>query len=232
MIAAGNSGAVPGRRARIGMFNLPSDPDEATSWRHSSRHTDLNRQHQAHKCVLPMGEGRPRQPTATQRHTYGCVALPKTGDLVGFEDRATGDALKAALRLAVLVTLLLGACTSSAAPTILNDEEPEVVGDTSLEYVAVSDSGIVLKSFEEDWCNRLEGRAGGWLVADESELVMDSVSGETFSLDPESRSLLITVVSEGTSAVAPDELVQLDTFLRFPVPSALACRTAYEGRDK
>ncbi len=140
--------------------------------------------------------------------------------------------MKAASRLAVLVTLLLGACTSSATPTVPNDEEPEVVGDGSLEYVAISDSGIVLESFEEDWCNRLEGRAGGWLIADESELVFDVDSGETFSLDPESRSLLVTVVSEGASAVSPDELAQLDTFLRFPVPSALACRTAYEARDK
>lgn len=128
--------------------------------------------------------------------------------------------------------LLLGACTSSAAQTVANDEEPEVVVDSSLEYVVISDSGIVLTSFEEDWCNRLEGRAGGWLIADESELVFDVVSGETFSLGPESQSLLVTVASEGASAVAPDELAQLDTFLRFPVPSALACRTAYEARDK
>jgi hypothetical protein len=140
--------------------------------------------------------------------------------------------LKAALRLAVLVTLLLSACTSSAAPTVPNDEEPEVAGDTSLDYVAIDGSGIVLTSFEEDWCNRLEGRAGGWLIADESELVFDVVSGEWFSLDQESRSLLVTVASEGASAVAPDELAQLDTFLRFPVPSALACRTAYEAQDK
>jgi hypothetical protein len=158
--------------------------------------------------------------------------LPKTGDPVGFESRAIGDELKAVSRLAVLFTLLLGACTNSATPTVPNEEEPEVVGDSFLEYVAIDDSGIVLTSFEEDWCNRLEGRAGGWLIANESELVFDVVSGETFSLDPESRGLLVTIASEGASAVAPDELEQLDTFLRFPVPSALACRTAYEDRDK
>ncbi len=102
----------------------------------------------------------------------------------------------------------------------------------SLEYVAINGSEIILEPFEEDWCNRLEGRAGGWLIADESELLFDVVSGETFSLDPESRSLLVIVASEGASGVAPDELAQLDTFLRFPVPSALACRAAYEARDK
>lgn len=148
------------------------------------------------------------------------------------DGRATGDDLKVASRLAVLIPLLLGACTSSVAPTIPTGEEPEVVDAGSIEYVEISDSGIVLESFEEDWCNRLEGRAGGWLIADESELVFDVVSGETFALDPESRSLLVTVWSEGASSVAPDELVQLDTFLRFPVPSALACRSAYESRDK
>ena len=97
---------------------------------------------------------------AAHSDTYGCAAVLVAGDLLGFEGRATGDGLKAASRLAVLVTLLLGACTSSAAPTVPNDEEPEVVGDGSLEYVAVSDSGIVLASFEEDWCNRLEGSDG------------------------------------------------------------------------
>lgn len=158
--------------------------------------------------------------------------LPISGDLVDYEGRATGDELKAASRLAVLVMLLVAACTNSAAPTVPNDEGSEGVGDTSPEYVAITDSGIVLTPFEEDWCNRLEGRAGGWLIADESELVFDVVRGETFSLDPESRSLLVTFASEGASAVAPDELEQLDTFLRFPVPSAMACRTAYDARDK
>lgn len=135
-------------------------------------------------------------------------------------------------RIPVLVILLLSACTSSVTPTVVGIEQPESFQSDSLEYVAIDGSETSLRPFEEDWCNRLEGRAGGWLVADELELVVDVVRGETFSLDPESRSLLVTIASEGASGVAPDELAQLDTFLRLPVPSALACKTAFETRDE
>ena len=169
---------------------------------------------------------------AVHNSMNGCAAPPIANDLVGLEGRVIGDELKAASSLAVLVTFVLGSCTSSAVPTVPNDERSDVVADSPLEYAAISGSEFVLKSLREDWCNRLEGRAGGWLIADESGLVLDVVSGETFSLDSESRSLLVTVASEGASAVESDELAQLDTFLRFPVSSAVACRTAYEARDK
>ena len=131
---------------------------------------------------------------AVHNSMNGCAAPPIANDLVGLEGRVIGDELKAASSLAVLVTFVLGSCTSSAVPTVPNDERSDVVADSPLEYAAIS--------------------------------------GETFSLDSESRSLLVTVASEGASAVESDELAQLDTFLRFPVSSAVACRTAYEARDK
>jgi hypothetical protein len=155
----------------------------------------------------------------------------------------------------VLVVLVLAACSGSAkeaadstqaptateavpsttAPTTTADvgtDQPDFLDGGTIEYVAIDGSGIMLQPFEEDWCNRFEGRVGGWLIADESELVVDVVSGEPFSLDPDSRGLLVTIASEGASGVTPYELAQLDTFLRLPVPSPLACRIAYEARNK
>jgi hypothetical protein len=135
-------------------------------------------------------------------------------------------------RISVLAILVLSACTSSITTTDVGTDQPDSLDSDTIEYVAIDGSEFTLQPFEEDWCNRLEGRAGGWLIADESELVVDVVSGEPFSLDPESRGLLVTIASEGAAGVTPDDLAQLDTFLRLPVPSALACRTAYESRDK
>ena len=148
------------------------------------------------------------------------------------EHQPSGGELAVISRSSVLAILVFSACTSSVIPADVGTDQPDSLDSDTTRYVAIDGSEFTLQPFEEDWCNRLEGRAGGWLIADESELVVDVVSGEPFWLDPESRGLLVTIASEGAAGVTPDELAQLDTLLRLPVPSALACRTAYEARDR
>ncbi len=141
--------------------------------------------------------------------------------------------MKAASIVPVLVILLLGAATSTSATTIVDLEQsgPVLADPDDYIYEVVDGSEIVLLDAEEDWCNTLEGSAGGWLIADELMVFIDGSNGEPFTVDPATRRLLEAVASEGVTAVDPRELAQIDTFLRFPLASALACRTAFETRD-
>jgi hypothetical protein len=127
---------------------------------------------------------------------------------------------------AIVVTLLVAGCTSTGAPIVGDPESFEP------HYEIVDTREIVLADAEEDWCNTLEGSSGVWLAANEGELIVDATSGEPRTFDPDTIRLLETVVAEGATAISPDEYEQLDTFLRHPVPSPLACQAAYNARDE
>jgi hypothetical protein len=136
--------------------------------------------------------------------------------------------MKAAATVSVLAITMLAACTTSGASTTTHVDEG-LDGDV---YEIVDLREVVLVDAEEDWCNTLEGSAGAWLVAEDLELVVDRSSGEPFTIDLDTRHLLETVASEGVAAVSPDEVAELDTFLRLPIPSPLACKTAFAARNK
>jgi hypothetical protein len=127
---------------------------------------------------------------------------------------------------AIVVTVLVAGCTSTGAPIVKDPESFEP------HYEIVDMGEIVLVEAEESWCNTLEGSAGAWLVANDRGLIIDQASGRPGMLGPDIVRLLETVVSEGHTAISPDEFEELDTFLRFPAPSPLACRTAFETRDR
>ncbi len=115
-------------------------------------------------------------------------------------------------------------------------------GDRVLDpFCGVGSSGVAAKLSGRSWvgvdvsqtyCKIARERIAEAEPVAGYELLVDVVSGEPFVLDPETRFLLGTIASEGASGVDPHELAHIDTFLRLPVPSALACRTAYEGRDR
>jgi hypothetical protein len=127
---------------------------------------------------------------------------------------------------AILASVLIGGCTGAGTPDV---EDPDRVEP---RFDIAHTGEIVLADAEEDWCNTFEGSAGAWLVANERNLIIDSSSGEPNTLDPDTVRLLETVVSEGHTAISPDEFEDLDTFLRFPIPSPLACKAAFEARNK
>ena len=134
------------------------------------------------------------------------------------------------MRTTEIVTLvavvLLGGCTTTVSPTI-DDVRP-----VEHHYEILDDTEVLLLEAEEDWCTTLEGSAGAWLAANDHDLIVDVSSGEPGSLEPETVALLETVASGGSPSVSPDDIEELDTFLRFPIPSPLACRTAFETRDR
>ena len=130
--------------------------------------------------------------------------------------------MRAALVIPLLAVLLFGACATDNVSTTAHTEP--IASEIDVHEVVLSDT-------EEDWCNTLEGKAGGWLAADDLELGVDDPSGESLSIGPDTRRLLEIVASEGVVGVDSDELSQLDTFLRLPLPSPLACRTAFEAHD-
>ena len=127
--------------------------------------------------------------------------------------------------VAMIMSVLLVGCTTTGTPT-QEDPEPHEPG-----YAFMDSDEIVLADAEEDWCTTLEGSAGAWLAANDHDLIVDASSGEPNSLDQETVRLLEIVASDGPATVTPDEFEQLDTFLSFPIPSPLACRTAFETRD-
>jgi hypothetical protein len=122
-----------------------------------------------------------------------------------------------------------GRCESAGAPDTQTKDDDH--GFTR-GYEIIDTGDLVLADAEEDWCNTLEGSAGAWLVANERDLIVDRSSGEPNTLDQDTVRLLETVVSDGAAAISPDEFEDLDTFLRFPIPSPLACKTAFEERNK
>lgn len=134
--------------------------------------------------------------------------------------------MKAIGIVAILVALLVAGCTTTAAPVA---EDPESV-EPHFEIAHGGD--LALTDAEEDWCNTLEGSAGAWLVANDRSLIIDPSSGQPNTLDPDTVHLLEAVVAEGATAISPDEYEQLDTFLRHPIPSPLACQAAYNARDE
>ncbi len=136
--------------------------------------------------------------------------------------------MKVAMWISALA-LLASACTSGGS-TGTTVSESGVSDLDGLEVV--EELEVALLPAEEDWCNTQEGRAGGWLVADDRDLFNDDGAGAPVSIEQETRRLLEIVASEGTEGMALDELTQIDTFLRLPLPSALACRTAFEARDR
>ena len=127
---------------------------------------------------------------------------------------------------AIVVTLLVSGCTTTGAPIVEDLELDEPL------YEIVHTREIALADAEEDWCNTLKGSAGAWLVANDRSLIIDPSSGQPNTLDPDTVRLLETVVAEGATAISPDEYEQLDTFLRHPIPSPLACQAAYNARDR
>ena len=133
----------------------------------------------------------------------------------------------------VAVAIVASACTAEGtrAPESGQDLAP-TTRNADPSYEIVDHGELVLADAEEDWCNTIEGSAGAWLVANERNLIVDPSSGEPFTIDPDAVQLLETVVSEGHTAISPDEFEELDTFLRFPIPSPLACRTAFETRSR
>ena len=134
--------------------------------------------------------------------------------------------MRATWIVTIVVSVLLGGCTTTVSPTI-DDGEP-----IEPRYDMLEDTEVLLLDAEENWCTTLEGSAGAWLAANDHDLIVDVSSGEPGSLEPETVALLETVASGGSPSVSPDDIEELDTFLRFPIPSPLACRTAFETRDR
>jgi hypothetical protein len=116
---------------------------------------------------------------------------------------STGEeSVKAVGIVAIGVTVFLGGCTTAGAPDTQTTD-----GDhgATRSYEIIDTGDLVLADAEEDWCN---------------------------TLDQNTVRLLETVVSDGAAAISPDEFEDLDTFLRFPIPSPLACKTAFQERNK
>jgi len=126
------------------------------------------------------------------------------------------------VRIAIVSLALLGAACSSVQPGGTSTTAGFDAGREGIE--------LVLLAAEEDWCNTQEGRAGGWLVAD--DLFVDDGTDELLVINDESRGLLETVASGGIATIDADDLTQIDTFLRLPLPSATACKIAYDERDR
>ena len=83
----------------------------------------------------------------------------------------------------------------------------------------------MLTGEEEDWCATFEGRAGGWLAAHKLGLG-DASTGEPFAFDSATVGLREIAASEAATGDS-DEFASIEPFLRLPVPSPLACRTAF-----
>ena len=139
--------------------------------------------------------------------------------------------MKALSTIVIVIALVLAACTSpeprSASYPTLDGGERQ-----SPRYEAIDDSETNLTLTEENWCTTLEGSAGAWLAANELDLIVDASSGAPATLDRDTVSLLETVESDGASAISPDDVEQLDTFLDFPIPSPLACKAAFNAHDE
>jgi hypothetical protein len=135
------------------------------------------------------------------------------------------------------------AVMAQATPELLPEPEPEAEPAPPQPDIRLEDSTAarvwdvttgqelyVESDWAEDWCATLEGRAGAWLVADDDAMV-DASTGNIVVLDDTTRRYLEAVVAEDAQ-VAPEDVAQIDTLLRLPVPSALACRTAFEEYDR
>ncbi len=120
------------------------------------------------------------------------------------------------------------------APMPVDDPEPEFrelpEGYVGTTRYPITGDGIVLSEGAEDWCATLEGRAGSWLAADTFSLV-DTETGEVVVLDDATRQAVEEYVS-GDVVISPEDMEQIDTLLRLPVPSALACRAAFEDSGR
>lgn len=148
--------------------------------------------------------------------------------------------------------LLVGGCSTVNAPAIRTLDEPFVAqvsptpsdGSEQAEpespelrdgYIAApglpfAGDLYVVSEGAEDWCATLEGRAGSWLAADTLSLV-NTETGEVVVLEEATRQAVEEYVS-GEVLLTPEEREQIDTLLRLPVPSALACRAAFEDSGR
>jgi hypothetical protein len=150
-----------------------------------------------------------------------------------------------------IALLLVGGCSAvtpairtldepivgQVAPTPVEDSEPSepevpelLDGYAGATLYPMTRDAVVLSEGAEDWCATLEGRAGSWLAADTFSLV-DTRTGEVVVLGDAARQVIEDYVS-GEVVVTPEDMEQIDTLLRLPVPSALACRTAFEDSGR
>lgn len=85
-----------------------------------------------------------------------------------------------------------------------------------------------------DWCLTFEGSAAWRLEADRIDFIPYGYSPETFVLPDGTRQSLEVIVDGEFETLSGSDLddarTVLDTFLRYPTNSPLACRSAYENR--